>query len=83
MKSLPDVSQDENGVFQNETTADLPPSPVADAQRQIAQFVQAWLKEFEAQATSPAPATYTGAAVAHNVPTGFIVAGLAGAMALI
>lgn len=75
--------KDENGVFPNETTADLPPPPVASAQQQIAQFVQAWMREFQEQAIYPAPATYTGAAVAHNVPAGFFVAGLAGAIALL
>ncbi|KAI0403989.1 peptidase S28 [Xylaria palmicola] len=38
---------DENGRFPNETTPKLPPAPVADAQRQEAIFVKAWLKEFE------------------------------------
>ncbi|KAI2608715.1 peptidase S28 [Hypoxylon fragiforme] len=37
---------DENGLFPNETTADLPPLPVADAQKQIATFVQQWVQEF-------------------------------------
>ncbi|OTA67061.1 peptidase S28 [Hypoxylon sp. EC38] len=37
---------DENGLFPNETTPDLPPPPVADAQKQIATFVQAWVQEF-------------------------------------
>ncbi|KAI1458953.1 peptidase S28 [Annulohypoxylon moriforme] len=36
---------DENGLFPNETTADLPPAPVADAQKQIATFVQEWVQE--------------------------------------
>jgi len=37
---------DENGIFANETTAELPPAPVADAQHEIAQFVQSWLMEW-------------------------------------
>ncbi|KAI0159956.1 peptidase S28 [Hypoxylon sp. FL1284] len=37
---------DENGLFPNETTADLPPEPVADTQEQIATFVQGWMQEF-------------------------------------
>ncbi|KAI1474070.1 peptidase S28 [Daldinia eschscholtzii] len=37
---------DENGLFPNETTPDLPPAPVADAQKQIATFVQGWVQEF-------------------------------------
>ena len=37
---------DENGLFPNETTAELPPAPVADAQKQEAVFVKAWLEEF-------------------------------------
>lgn len=35
---------DENGLFPNETTADLPPQPVADAQREEIVFVLEWLK---------------------------------------
>lgn len=38
---------EENGLFENETTAELPPPPVANAQTEIAQFVQAWLMEWE------------------------------------
>ncbi|KAI5919986.1 peptidase S28 [Camillea tinctor] len=38
---------DENGVFENETTADFPPAPVADAQKQEREFVQEWVKEFQ------------------------------------
>ena len=83
LKSITDVLKDENGVFQNETTADLPPPPVASAQQQMAEFVQGWMREFQEQANSPAPANYTGAAVAHNAPAGFLVAGLAGAIALL
>lgn len=38
---------DENGIFANQTTAQLPPQPVADAQAEEAQSVQAWLQEYE------------------------------------
>ena len=38
---------DENGVFPNETTAELPPPPVADAQKEIAQFVEEWMAEWK------------------------------------
>ncbi|KAI4845741.1 extracelular serine carboxypeptidase [Aureobasidium sp. EXF-8846] len=38
---------DENGLFPNETTADLPPLVVADAQSQELQFVQEWMLEWE------------------------------------
>jgi hypothetical protein len=34
---------DENGLFPNETTADLPSAPVAAAQAAEASFVKAWL----------------------------------------
>lgn len=37
---------DENGLFPNETTADLPPAPVAEAQASEARFVKAWVAEF-------------------------------------
>lgn len=40
---------DENGLFPNETTATLPPTPVADTQRQEVEFVKAWMAEFHAQ----------------------------------
>ncbi|KAL9104940.1 MAG: hypothetical protein Q9163_000185 [Psora crenata] len=40
---------DENGLFPNETTADLPPAPVAETQAQEVQFVQAWLREWEVE----------------------------------
>ncbi|KAG8528914.1 uncharacterized protein KY384_006603 [Bacidia gigantensis] len=36
---------DENGLLPNETTPDLPPKPVADAQSQEVEFVKAWLAE--------------------------------------
>ncbi|KAI0517540.1 peptidase S28 [Xylaria bambusicola] len=38
---------DENGLFPNETTAELPPAPVVEAQKEEAVFVKAWLKEFK------------------------------------
>lgn len=38
---------DENGLFPNETTADLPPQPVRDAQAELAQFVEAWMQEWQ------------------------------------
>lgn len=37
---------DENGVFPNETTADLPPPPVRNAQVELAQAVQSWMSEW-------------------------------------
>ncbi|KAI1283522.1 peptidase S28 [Xylaria sp. FL0933] len=40
---------DENGLFPNETTAELPPAPVVDTQKQEATFVKAWVKEFQKQ----------------------------------
>jgi len=38
---------DEFGLFDNETTADLPPKPVKDAQAEIILFVKAWLEEWK------------------------------------
>lgn len=38
---------DENGLFPNQTTADLPPGPVADAQKAEHDFVLAWLEEWK------------------------------------
>ncbi|KAI5246263.1 extracelular serine carboxypeptidase [Aureobasidium subglaciale] len=38
---------DENGLFANETTPSLPPSIVADTQRQEIQFVQEWMLEWQ------------------------------------
>lgn len=38
---------DENGLLPNETTPDLPPAPVADAQREEAEFVKQWLTEYK------------------------------------
>jgi hypothetical protein len=37
---------DENGVFPNQTTPDFPPKPVADAKREMAEFVQIWLEDW-------------------------------------
>lgn len=37
---------DENGLFPNETTAELPPQPVADTQKLEAMFVQEWMMEW-------------------------------------
>ncbi|RMZ75626.1 hypothetical protein DV738_g5401, partial [Chaetothyriales sp. CBS 135597] len=37
---------DENGLFPNETTPELPPPPVAQAQRAEVRFVQEWLREW-------------------------------------
>ncbi|KAF9869975.1 serine carboxypeptidase s28 [Colletotrichum karsti] len=38
---------DENGLFKNETTAELPPGPVKEAQAFEVEFVKAWLKEWK------------------------------------
>ncbi|KAK5940921.1 hypothetical protein PMZ80_006198 [Knufia obscura] len=38
---------DENGIFANETTPELPPAPVRNAQAQLAQSVQAWMAEWQ------------------------------------
>lgn len=38
---------DENGLFPNETTAELPPKPVVDAQTEIVTFVKAWMQEWK------------------------------------
>ncbi|KAI1329068.1 serine carboxypeptidase S28-domain-containing protein [Xylariaceae sp. FL0255] len=38
---------DENGLFPNETTPQLPPPPVANAHHQEAVFVGEWLKDFK------------------------------------
>ncbi|KAL1967017.1 hypothetical protein VTN77DRAFT_3541 [Rasamsonia byssochlamydoides] len=38
---------DENGLFPNETTPNLPPKPVADTQKAEAAFVKAWLEEWK------------------------------------
>ncbi|KAK5328556.1 hypothetical protein LTR93_002341 [Exophiala xenobiotica] len=37
---------EENGLFPNETTAKLPPPPVAQAQKQLAQVVKGWMLEW-------------------------------------
>ena len=39
---------DENGLFANETTSDLPPAPIKEVQMQEAEFVKAWVKEWKA-----------------------------------
>jgi hypothetical protein len=38
---------DANGMFPNETTRDLPPPAVADAQRELVQAVQLWMAEWQ------------------------------------
>lgn len=38
---------DENGLFPNETTAELPPEPVKEVQAMEVEFVKAWLEEFK------------------------------------
>ncbi|POS75178.1 serine carboxypeptidase [Diaporthe helianthi] len=38
---------DENGLFPNQTTAELPPAPVKEAQAQEVEFVKAWLEEWK------------------------------------
>ncbi|KAK8030388.1 extracellular serine carboxypeptidase [Apiospora arundinis] len=38
---------DENGRFPNETTANLPPSAVAEVQKAEAQFVRKWMQEWK------------------------------------
>ena len=38
---------DENGLFPNETTANLPPAPVAAAQKAEVSFVKQWLTEWQ------------------------------------
>lgn len=38
---------DENGLFPNETTATLPPKPVAETQKDERYFVQQWMKEWK------------------------------------
>lgn len=39
---------DENGLFPNETTPELPPQPVADTQKAEAMFVREWMAEWAA-----------------------------------
>ncbi|EXJ60715.1 hypothetical protein A1O7_04868 [Cladophialophora yegresii CBS 114405] len=39
---------DENGLFPNETTANLPPAPVVSAQRAIVQAAKGWMAEWNA-----------------------------------
>ncbi|KUI63809.1 Putative serine protease K12H4.7 [Cytospora mali] len=38
---------DENGLFPNETTADLPPASIKDTQAQEVAFVKAWIDEWK------------------------------------
>lgn len=38
---------DENGLFPNQTTAELPPLPVKDTQAMLIQSVQEWMQEWE------------------------------------
>ena len=38
---------DENGLFANETTAQLPPPVIADTQKEEVQFVQEWMEEWK------------------------------------
>lgn len=38
---------DENGLFPNETTPELPPQPVADTQKTEVMFVQEWMMEWQ------------------------------------
>ena len=38
---------DENGIFANQTTAELPPIEVRNAQAQLAQSVQSWMLEWQ------------------------------------
>ena len=40
---------DENGLFPNETTADLPPEPVKEAQAREVDFVKVWMEEFNSK----------------------------------
>lgn len=40
---------DENGLFPNQTTATLPPRPIAETQFEEMEFVKAWLAEWNAQ----------------------------------
>ncbi|ODH19671.1 hypothetical protein ACO22_06149 [Paracoccidioides brasiliensis] len=46
---------DENGLFPNETTPDLPPRPVADAQAQEVEFVKKWVEAGEKTSPVKAP----------------------------
>ncbi|TVY45058.1 putative extracellular serine carboxypeptidase [Lachnellula occidentalis] len=40
---------DENGLFKNQTTAELPPKPVKDVQKEEIDFVKAWMVEWKQQ----------------------------------
>lgn len=44
---------DENGLFPNQTTAELPPTPVANTQKSELQFVQEWMEEWKQQGRKP------------------------------
>lgn len=43
---------DENGLFANETTKDLPPEPVADTQKIELRFVTEWMEEWKEEQKS-------------------------------
>jgi hypothetical protein len=43
---------DENGLFSNQTNADMPPQPVADVQKSEIQFVLEWMQEWQLQKAS-------------------------------
>jgi hypothetical protein len=43
---------DENGLFKNETSADLPPPPVRTAQTQEVAFVKEWMKAWKQRKAS-------------------------------
>jgi hypothetical protein len=66
---------DENGLFPNETTPELPPPAVASAQAELAQAVQAWLQEWKSSNATSTPTTYTGAASATSYSRVAIVGG--------
>ncbi|KAK5655498.1 hypothetical protein OQA88_5769 [Cercophora sp. LCS_1] len=38
---------DENGLFHNETTPDLPPKPIIEAQQAEIEFVKAWMEDWK------------------------------------
>lgn len=46
---------DENGLFPNETTAALPPTPVKHTQSAEVQFVKKWLAEWNSKGTIESP----------------------------
>ena len=43
---------DDNGVFPNETAPDLPPPPVASAQKQVVETAQGWMAEWRNRSQS-------------------------------